>query len=170
MRFESPRPLSPEDDVANFSCGSLELDRWLKTRTIKNEGKATRTYALCLDKRAVGFYSLAAGSIIREMTPGSIRHNMLKPIPVMLIARLAVDVNFQGMGFGMGLLRDALLRTMQAASIIGIRAIMVNALNDAAASFYRHLGFRESPVNPILLLLSLTEIENSLCKARKPSN
>ena len=164
MRFGVPRPISPEDDFDNFSGGKEVLDRWLKTRAIKNEGKATRTYAVCLDKRLVGFYSLAAGSTSRELVIGSIRRNMPEPIPVMLIARLAVDVKFQGLGIGMGLLRDALLRTAQAASIIGIRAVVANALNDDAARFYRHFGFRDSPVNPLLLLLPMSEIESHICK------
>ena len=82
----------------------------------------------------------------------------------MLIARLAVDVKFQGLSIGMGLLRDALLRTAQAASIIGIRAVMVNALNDDAARFYRHFGFMDAPVNPLLLLLPMSEIESHICK------
>ena len=164
MSLKAPRPISSTDNLGSFCCGEAELDYWLKTRAIKNEVKASRTYALCLDKRLVGFYSLAAGSISRELVTGSIRRNMPEPIPVMLIARLAVDVKFQGLGIGMGLLRDALLRTAQAASIIVIRAVIDNALNDDAARFYRHFGFRDSPVTPLLLLLPMSEIESHICK------
>lgn len=162
MIFEAPRPISPGDDFCSFSCGRDDLDKWLKTRALKNEGMASRTYVLCVDRRVAGFYSLAVGSVSHELVPGSIRRNMPEPIPVMLLARLGIDVNFQGRAIGAGLLRDALLRTAQAASIAGIRAVMVNAVDDQAASFYRHFGFRESPVNRLLLLLSMREIQNRL--------
>lgn len=164
MKFEAPRPISHNDDLASFCCGEAELDHWLKTRALKNEGKATRTYALCIDDKLAGFYSLAVGSISRELVSGSIRRNMPEPIPVMLIARLAVDKKFHGRGIGMGLLRDALLRTVHVASIAGIRAVMVNALNDNAAGFYSHFGFKEAPNNRLLLLLPLAEIEMRIGK------
>lgn len=114
MNFNSPRPISVNDSLDDFYCGEAKLDHWLKTWALKNEGKASRTYVLCGDDRIAGFYSLAVGSVSRESVQGSIRRNMPEPIPVMLIARLEVDVNFQGCGIGKGLLRDALLRTTEA--------------------------------------------------------
>lgn len=129
-----------------------------KIRALKNEGKATRTYVLCADGQVVGFYALAVGSVGRELVPGSIRRNMPEPIPVMLLARLAVDARFHGLG----LLRDALIRTARAASIAGIRAVMVNAIDEGAAGFYRKFGFLESPVNGLLLLLPIGEIGSRL--------
>ena len=160
--LEAPRPILPNDNLSNFCCGNNELDIWLKKRALKNEGNATRTYVLCEHGKVIGFYALAVGSVSREIVPGLIRRNMPEPIPVMLLARLAVDVNFQECGIGMGLLRDALLRTMQVASVAGIRAIMVNALDDNTASFYRHFGFLESPANKLLLLLPLKDIREQL--------
>lgn len=84
MIFEVPRPISANDDVSGFCSGKDDLDRWLKIRALKNEGKATRTYVLCADGQVVGFYALAVGSVGRELVPGSIRRNMPEPIPVML--------------------------------------------------------------------------------------
>lgn len=160
--LQDPRPVQPGDDFADFYSGKDDLDRWVKTRALKNEGKATRTYVIYSNDKLAGFYSLAVGSVIRELVPGSIRRNMPDPIPVMLLARLAVDVNFQGYGIGRGLLQDAFLRTLQVASLAGVRAVMVNAVDDNAANFYQHCGFLASPINRLLLLLPLQDIQAQL--------
>lgn len=110
---------------------------WLRSKALRNEGKASRTYVVCQENKIVGFYSLAVGSVAHEFSPGNIKRNMPDPVPVMILGRLAVDQSAQGKGIGKALVRDGILRTVQAASIAGIRAILVHALHDRAATFYQ---------------------------------
>lgn len=126
---------------------------------MKNHGSdATRTYVVCFGNTVVGYYSLAVGSIEHRFVAGSIKRNMPEPIPVMILARLAVDRRYAGQSIGTGMLRDALLRTLQAADIAGIRAMLVHALDEQAASFYRRRGFTASPFDPLVLFLALNHV------------
>lgn len=167
-RITAPEPLAPRHDLTEFCSGEPALDDWLRTRAARNEGKATRTYVTCLHEkggqgaRVVGFYSLAVGSVAHEIAPGGIRRNMPDPEPAMILARLAVDRGMQGRGIGRALVRDALLRTAQAADIAGIRAILVHALHERAAAFYAGCGFQPSPVSPLTLLLRMEEVRQYL--------
>ena len=155
----APTPLIAAHDVFQFSCGEPSLDDWLRQRAMKNEiSGATRTYVACSGNAAVGYYSLAVGSIEHKFVPGNIRRNMPYPIPVMILARLAVDRQHMGKNVGTCLLRDALMRTLQAADIAGIRAMLVHALNEKAATFYRERGFAVSPFDPHVLFLALDRI------------
>lgn len=130
---------------------------------MKNQDSgATRTYVVCCGNTVVGYYSLAVGSIERRFVAASIKRNMPEPIPVMILARLAVDRRYAGHCIGTGMLRDAVLRTLQAADIAGIRALLVHALNERAASFYRGRGFTASPFDPLVLFLALNHIRNRL--------
>jgi GNAT superfamily N-acetyltransferase len=130
---------------------------------MKNQDSgATRTYVVCFGNTVVGYYSLAVGSIERRFAAGSIKRNMPEPIPVMILARLAVDQRHAGRSIGTGMLRDALLRTLQASDIAGIRALLVHALNERAASFYRGRGFTASPFDPLVLFLALDHARNGL--------
>ena len=154
--LSAPAPLVAAHEISQFSCGEPLLDAWLRKRALKNElSGATRTYVVCLDNEVVGYYSLAVGSIEHQFAPGNIERNMPAPVPVMILARLAVDKRYAGRNIGAGMVRDALLRTLQAANIAGIRALLVHALNERAASFYRNLGFRASPFDPRVLFLAL---------------
>lgn len=153
--LQAPRPIDASDTVHDFCSEKEVLDLWLQTRALKNEGKASRTYVVCRGARIAGYYSLAVGCVAREMALGAIRRNMPEPIPVMVLARLAVDKDFQGQGLGRALVKDAVLRTRQAASIAGIRAILVHALDDSAVAFYRHCGFLQSPLSPLTLMLAI---------------
>ncbi|HEX5079430.1 MAG TPA: GNAT family N-acetyltransferase [Geminicoccaceae bacterium] len=118
---------------------------------------ASRTYVACQGARVVAFYSLANGAIAHREASGRLRRNMRDPIPVMLLGRLAVDREFQGRGLGKALLQDAILRTLQAAEIAGIRAILVHAKDENARRFYERYGFLASPANPRTLALPLQE-------------
>lgn len=134
----------------------MVLDDWLKTRSRKNEASgASRTYVITRANDVVGYYSLAVGSVSHMLVPGKIRRNMPDPIPVMLLARLAVDTSIQGKGMGRALLRDAILRTEQAAHIAGIRAMLVHALHERAKVFYMGCGFTPSPINELTLMLPM---------------
>jgi GNAT superfamily N-acetyltransferase len=146
--------------VETFDCGDENLNRFLARFAWQNQqAHASQTYLGLADSRVIGFYTLVVGEVAYDgaperMTKGMARH----PVPIMLLARLGVDVGWQGKGIGAGLLRDAILRTMQAADIAGIRAFVVHAKDDAAARFYRHFGFSGSPSDPLHLHVLIKDL------------
>ncbi len=155
----SPEPLTDKHDLTQFSCGEASLDTWLKGRALKNEqAGASRTYVVCVDGVIVGYYSLAVGSIEHKFAPSKLKRNMPELIPVMILARLAVDQSYTQKNIDTGLLRDALMRTLQSADIAGIRALLVHALNDKAARFYANRGFVVSPFALRVLFLPLAHM------------
>ena len=158
-----PQKLSPEHDLLSFHCGEPALDDWLKRRALANEESgASRTYVIAVGKRVVGYYALAAGAVAHSGAPGRIRRNMPDPVPVMVIGRLAVDETQQGQGIGPALLRDAIIRILQAAEIAGIRAILVHAISDRAKRFYEKWGFIPSPADPMTLMIKVSEARKVL--------
>lgn len=159
-RLSAPEPLSASHDSEDFRSGSEVLDDWLRRRALKNEeAGASRTYVVCTDGKVRGYYCLAAGCAELVHAPGRVRRNMPDPVPVMVIGRLAVHSDLQGRGLGLDLLRDAVLRTRQAAHIAGIRAILVHAISEDAAHFYAKAGFRPSPLDPMTLMVTLADAE-----------
>lgn len=154
-RLRAPERLTAGHDLTRFDCGDAGLNDWLKRRALRNEGGSSRTYVVCAGNAVVGFYCLAAGAVIRAEAPGALRRNMPEQVPVVLIGRLAVDTHHQGQGVAAGLLKDALLRALSIAETIGVRAILVHALNDRAAAFYARYGFEPCPVAPQTLLLPM---------------
>lgn len=156
--YSAPRPISADDDVADFDSGEPSLDRYLRGRALANhvEG-ASRCFVTCRDGRVVGFYALASASVDRADTPGRVRRNMPDPVPVILLSRLAIDVEEHGKGLGAQLLRDAITRAVAAAQIVGVRALLVHSLHDKAREFYAHFGFEPSPTDPLHLLLLIKD-------------
>ena len=133
------------------------------SRVLRNEQEGgSRTYVVSEDGKVIGYYCLAAGSVMRRATTGRIRRNMPELIPVVLLGRLAVTRSHQGKGIAQALVRDAVLRTLQAAEIAGIRTLLVHSLDEDAAAFYRHLGFVESPIDPLVLMLPLATARSAL--------
>lgn len=158
-----PEKLSAKHDVSSFDSGEPVLDEWLRRRALQNEASgASRTYVVCADKRVVGYCTLAVGAVALAEATGRVRRNMPDPLPVMVLGRLAVDKDHQRRGIGTGLLRDVILRTVQAAEIAGIRAILVHAMSDAAKRFYEGWGFVASPVDPLTVMITVTEAVNML--------
>ncbi|BCU57024.1 GNAT family N-acetyltransferase [Enterobacter kobei] len=156
-----PQPLNSSHILSEFHCGEAVLDEWIRQRGLKNQSTgAARTFVVCRGKtsQVVGFYSLATGSVTHAIAPGSLRRNMPEPIPVIILARLAVDASYHGKGLGADLLHDAVLRIYRVAENIGVRAIMVHALSDAAKNFYLHHGFVVSNTQENTLFLRLPEI------------
>jgi predicted N-acetyltransferase YhbS len=154
----APRPLALSDDLDSFSCGVVPLDDWLKRRARRNEVEgASRTFVCCAGSRVAGYYSLAAGSVLRDAATGAVRRNMPEPVPVVLIGRLAVDREWQGKRLGISLLQDAVLRIVAAAETIGVRAILVHAISPEAKAFYEKHGFRPSPLDPLTLMMTVEE-------------
>lgn len=140
-----------------FSCGKPALDDWLRRRARSNQEQGgSRTYVVADERRiVVGYYCLSSGAVATTEAPGALRRNMPDPIPMALLGRLAVDRHRQGQGIGRGLLRDAVLRTAQAAAILGIRGIVVHAVDEEARAFYVSKGFIPSPTQPLTLFLSI---------------
>jgi GNAT superfamily N-acetyltransferase len=167
--FSAPEKLAAAHDLSQFQCGEPALDDWLKRRALLNENSgATRTYVLCVRRQVVGYYALAGGAVTHANAPGRIRRNMPDPVPVMVIGRLAIDGKFQGRGIGPALLRDAILRTVQAAEIAGIRAIVVHAISERAKRFYETWGFLASPMDPMTLMVTVAEAAKMITE--KPSS
>ena len=162
--LNSPILLAKDHDRNSFDCGVPALNEYLKKYALQNQKKyAARTYVATRGNRIVGYYSLAYGSVSLEEAPQSVKSGLPRhPVPVILLARLAVDSTEQGGGLGAALLKDALLRTIQAAEIAGLRAMLVHAKDDSAKRFYEKFGFVPSPVDAYHLFLSLSDILSSL--------
>jgi GNAT superfamily N-acetyltransferase len=153
-----PEPLAPDHEFDAFESGVATLDEWLKRRARRNEAEgASRTFVLCAGRRVVGYYSLAAGSILHNAATGKVRRNMPDPVPVLLLARLAIDRSYHGKGLGADLLSNAVLRAIGAADTVGVRAILVHAISDQAKTFYEKHGFRPSPIEPMTLMITIDE-------------
>jgi GNAT superfamily N-acetyltransferase len=164
-RISPPEKLSVHHDLTQFSCGEASLDHWLRNRAVQNEKSgASRTYVVCADGCVVGYYALAAGAVAHVEATSRTKRNMPDPVPVILIGRLAIDSRFQGRGIGADLLRDAVLRTLQAAEIAGIRAILVSAISAEAKRFYERFGFVASPVDPQTLMITVAEAARVLAQ------
>ena len=156
--ISAPEKLTPDHDLSSFDSGTPVLDDWLRRRALSNQDSgASRTYVIRAGTHVIGYYALAAGAIAQAAATGRTRRNMPDPVPVMVIGRLAIDSRYQNRGLGRALLRDAILRTMQAADLAGIRAILVHAISEGAKRFYERCGFRPSPVDPMTLMITLRD-------------
>ena len=157
FRLGAPHPLTARHQLDHFDCGEPSLDEWLKRRALANQlGGASRTFVVAdAEDRVVGYYSLAAGAVSRNLATGGVRRNMPDPVPVLVLARLAVERNAQGMQLGAALLQDAVNRAVSVSQNAGVRALLVHALDDKAKQFYLHYGLVESPLHPLTLMLPL---------------
>jgi GNAT superfamily N-acetyltransferase len=145
--------------IEPFDCGRDELNRFLTQYALQSkQSGGAQTYVGLVDHTVVGYYALAVGSVEQEQAPERVKKGLAKhSIPIMLLARLAVDRQWHNQGIGAALVKDAVLRTLQAADIAGIRALVVHAKDDAARSFYAHLDFLPSPSDPLHLFLLLKD-------------
>ena len=158
-----PEPLGESHVLDEFQSGEASLDEWLKRRARANQASgASRTYVVCAERRVFGYYALASGMVQLDRAPGRFRRNMPDPIPVVVLGRLAVDLAWQGKGIGRGLFRDAARRVAHAADVIGVRGIIVHAISEEAKKCYLSLGFDESPRDPMMLLVTLTDLRAAL--------
>ena len=160
MIVGAPTPLAIEHDVADFDSGEPTLDNWLKRRALANQASgASRTFVVTDPQgRVQGYYAMAAGAVSHQTATSSVRRNMPDPVPVMVLARLAVDHRAQGIHLGAALLRDAVGRAVSVSHNAGVRALLVHALHDRAKQFYEHYGFRPSPQHPMTLMLRLNTV------------
>lgn len=158
--FTTPRILAKGDPVEGFDCGVEELDRYLGKYALQAQaGDGARTYVTLYGDRIAGYYTLAYGAVEFEAAPGRMTRGLARhPVPVMILARLAVDRHHAGQGLGAELLRDALLRTLAAADIAGLRAVVVDAKGEQAKRFYKRYGFEPFPDSPFRLCLILKDV------------
>jgi len=159
--YEPVRKLSASDSVDAFDCGQPALNQFLQRYALVNQkAHSAQTYVCCLNGQVVGFYSLAVGSVAPEKVPARVMKGLARhPVPVMILARLAVDKCHQGKGLGKALLKDALLRTARAADIAGIRCLLVHAKDEAARQWYEAWEFEPSPTDPYHLFLMLKDLK-----------
>lgn len=159
--ISTPELLNDDHDKGQFDCSNETLNEWLIRRALKNQGSgASRTFVICNESRVIGYYALASGSIERLIAPKTIARNMPDPIPVTVLERLAVDLQFQGQRLGAALLKDSILRTVLVSRNIGIRAMLVHAISEDAKRFYSSYGFKESLINDMTLMLPLQQIKD----------
>lgn len=154
-----PVPLDKQHNLSAFHCGVDSMDDWLQRKALKNQlTGASRTFVCCDQFSVMAYYSLAASSVAQNVVTGRFRRNMPEPIPVIVLGRLAVDKSLQGQGYGRALIRDAGLRAIQVADTIGIRGMLVHALSVEAKQFYLHAGFSVSPLDPMILMVTLADL------------
>lgn len=154
--YSAPELLTHHHNLDDFDCSEESLNTWLKRNAQRNrQNQASRTFVTCNGKVVVGFYALAAGSVTHQFVSGALRRNMPEPIPVVVLGRLAIDIKHQGKKLGAALLKDAVLRAKAVSEQVGVRALLVHALNDKAKQFYLNYGFHPSPIDDMLLMLKL---------------
>ena len=160
LQFTLPQPLASDHRADQFACGEASLDDWLKRRAMTNQlNGASRTFVVVnTDKRIYGYYALAAGAVSHHLASSALRRNMPDPVPVLVLARLAIDQQAQGLKLGGALLQDAVNRAIAVAHNAGVRALLVHALHERARHFYEHYGFQSSPVDPMVLALRLPAV------------
>lgn len=160
--FSTPTIITGEHDVRDFDCGHTALNDFLVKYALTNtRAGLARTFVTTLERQTVviGYFSISAGSVERDTVPDRVAKGVSRhPIPIALLARLAVDLKYQGQGLGHGLLKHALLKILDASRTIGIRAVLVQAKNQRAADWYARYGFVPAPTNPFHLLLILKDV------------
>ena len=158
--YRGPFVLTGEHVTTGFDSGKPSLDAWLQRRSVGNQRSgASRTWLVCSGGRAVvAFYASAVASILRGAATGRAARNQPEEIPAILLARLAVDRKHQGQGLGQALLKHFVERALDASEIVGVRLLLVHALDDEAAGFYRHFGFDASPIDERTLMIPISDL------------
>jgi GNAT superfamily N-acetyltransferase len=158
LKLSAPIPLATTHILDDFACGEANLDEWLKRRALTNQlSSASRTFVVTdQEGRVYGYYAMAAGAVSHQAATSNARRNMPDPVPVMALARLAVDHRAQGIKLGASLLQDAAGRAVGVSQNAGVRALLVHAILDRAKQFYEHYGFQGSPQHPTTLMLRLS--------------
>jgi GNAT superfamily N-acetyltransferase len=159
ITFSAPAPLAEHHHFEKFDCGEPALDRWLQNRARSNESRFARTYVSCVGNRVAGYYCILASSIGRSLAPRSLSRNAPDPLPISVIGRLAVDIDYAGKGLGKGLLLDAFRRIATVSQTIGVSAVLVQAKNENAKTFYlAHAAFIEWPRDSRTLYLPIETV------------
>ena len=166
LGFSAPAKIEKGQDKESFDCGNNALNIWLKRFALQNDAADFAKTFVVIEKnenRIVAFYSLATGCVEHEDATDRFKKGLPRnPIPVMILERLAVDLKYQGMGLGKGLLKDAILRTLRASKYAGIRFILVHAKDEKAGDFYGKYGFDPSPANSLMMMLLLKDARKTI--------
>ena len=159
MNLAAPQPLGTSHRLEEFDCGKPALTDWLLHHARQAQGSGSaRTFVTCNQNRVAGYYSLTVGQIDTLEAPERIRRGMGQyPIPLVILARLAVDLDYQKRGLGFSLLQDAITRTVAIADQAGIRALLTHPIDAAADAFYRRFGFEPTPLQERQLILLLKD-------------
>ncbi|OYY90245.1 MAG: hypothetical protein B7Y45_08030 [Sphingomonas sp. 28-66-16] len=161
--YAPPARIESHHVVSSFSSGNVRLDAWLREHALGNEGSASRTYVVTHGgNTVVAYYALASGRLGLTELPRKMRRNQPDFVPVILLGRLAVDSDHSGQGLGSFLLREAMIRTIEVSELVGVRGLLVHAIDDEAVQFYGHFGFQPSPSSPYSLIIPIEVIEKSL--------
>jgi GNAT superfamily N-acetyltransferase len=154
--------LSEAVDLDGFDCGEPSLNEWLSRRAAAAEGETARTCVIVRDRTVLAYYCLCAGAIDRSVWPSSLRRNVPDPIPIILLGRLAVDQEHQGSGLARRLMLHAMRQSLAASQLVGSRALVVHALDESVAAFYRKLGFRPFGSQPLTLFVAFKTVAETL--------
>jgi predicted N-acetyltransferase YhbS len=173
-RFRATEPLAPRHNVERFECGRKQLDSWLRAYAGQGQRRDTaRTFVVCRrgETDVVGYYTLVASQVDQSDATVEVRRGTSQrfPIPVCLIARLAVDRSVQGVGLGRSLLLDALQRAERASRSVAMRAVLVHALDEEAAAFYARYGFRPASADALMLMAPLEAVRRTLGSRPMPT-
>ncbi len=159
MKLSAPEKLQALHILDDFDCGIPILNTWLHRYAMQNQkAGSANTFVVHTENRVVGFYSLTVGSVEHGTAPPRVKKGLARyPVPVMILARLAVDQHVQGKGIGKGLLKDAITRTLIVSEHAGIRAVFVHAKDENARMFYQQFDFESSPVDPFKMMLLMKD-------------
>ena len=164
--FQRPVALEARHRTESFRCGVLSLDEWLSKHALQSHrsGGSRVFVTTASDSDVVGYYALAAGAVIPSDTSARLARGLAtnQPVPVVLLGRLAVDARHQGQHLGRSLLLDAMARVVQAGELIGIRALLVHAIDERARGWYEPFGFERSPTHPLHLILLIKDLRATL--------
>lgn len=161
--FTPIEPLGESHRLVGFDSGEGELDEWLTRRGVANQRAGfSRTYVTTDGHRVVAYHSLSAFTVLRSDATGRARLQAPRQIPAVLLGRLAVDRDFQGLSLGAAMLRHAMELTVAASQTVGVRMLVVSALHPSAAEFYKRFGMTASPTNPLDLMITAVDIEASM--------
>jgi GNAT superfamily N-acetyltransferase len=162
------RKLTGADAVEEFECGQPALNQFLQRFALASQqAHSAQTYVCCYQAKVIGYYSLAVGSVVAAAASPRVMKGMpQRPVPVMILGRLAVDLSHQSLGLGKALLKDALKRTAQAADIAGIRALLVHAKDQTARDWYAQWEFEPSVTDPFHLFLLMKDLKAIIRRAR----
>lgn len=164
MPISAPEPLKEGDDLSQFSCGKPSLDNWLRARALSNQNKGFTAVMVVHDAgRVVGYYGLAPTAVVPVSLPRSIRTGQSPdPLPCLLLGQLATDAQWRGQGIGIGMLKHALQRCVEGATLVGGRALIVNGVDQEAAEFWQRRGFLPSKDDPMVMARSILDIAASI--------
>ena len=162
MGITAPELLSETHDLSDFDCGRPELNDWLVKKALKSQQRNNAKVYIVTDSittKVIGYYAIAMGSVQREGAIAALRRNSPNPIPMIVLARLAVNDSYHGKGIGVGLLKDCVKRSVYAMNVVGGAGILVHAIDDSAKGFYARFGFKESTFDSMTLMARIKDIE-----------